>query len=347
MDRKPTSKSPTILIRLDAYHQIGLAHAVRTSAILNALAEPAHLHVLGKGPFIKKFFPPSTTVHHFHDNTITEDQQALETIELCHRIGANLLLCDQPQLTRASWQRFIKAGLPTIAIDDYGGDLVADKVINGTVVNDYHNYPHMEVRNIYCGPEYALISPLFAQITPRPEPKALLLVIGSGDRAKEWALALTETNGPINNLGCERVTIVVGGAFPAMAELASNTARLGVHTCQNISHAEMAELFTSHTIALTTGGMIVYEALAAGIPLVAYPQEKNLVIEANWFEKHGALVNLGFEGGMDMSRVHQAIKRLLINATDRAQMAAKGRNLIDGRGLARAATLVDELLTSR
>lgn len=106
----------------------------------------------------------------------------------------------------------------------------------------------------------------------------------------------------------------------------------------------MAEIFAATSVALITGGMVVYEALASGIPAVVFPQEKNLIPETRWLASKGAVLSLGFDGGMDMNRVSEAVSRLLDDKHLSSDMSQRQRSLIDGRGMARAAKAISELL---
>ena len=78
-------------------------------------------------------------------------------------------------------------------------------------------------------------------------------------------------------------------------------------------------------------------SVAVGVPTIVFPQEPDLVPEAEWFEQCGAIVNLGYDGGMDMERVRTAVTRLLSDRFGALEMAERGRSVVDGLGAQRAA----------
>jgi len=98
------------------------------------------------------------------------------------------------------------------------------------------------------------------------------------------------------------------------------------------------------SVALITGGMIVYEALAVGVPAVVFPQIQNLIPEAKWFAQRGCIVDLGYENGMDINLVSKSVDKLLESSSDRVAMSNLQRAVIDGHGMGRAAAEIDGLL---
>ena len=133
----------------------------------------------------------------------------------------------------------------------------------------------------------------------------MTIVVGSGHRAAEWALSLAA--GEVDTGDWGDATMIVGGTFPDIDELRARCGTQGIRFARlnkemaplasSTVAKQMARTLASSTVALTTGGMIVYECVAMGVPTVVYPQEQNLVGECAWFESRGCVVSLGHEGG--------------------------------------------------
>lgn len=182
-----------ILIRMDADHHVGLAHAVRVSRLLAVgrmcfgTAWDFEVHLMGHVPEYANFFKPTTQVHGFSEKEDHEDARARAVVRVAAEIDADVVMVDHPYLGLKSWRIFSTGGCPVIAIDDVGGPVIADVILNGTVLDAYHHYPHMADRNfIHCGGKYALINPCFGERRWKNPPDAsLITVIGSGDRACE------------------------------------------------------------------------------------------------------------------------------------------------------------------
>ncbi|VAV94349.1 hypothetical protein MNBD_ALPHA02-6 [hydrothermal vent metagenome] len=332
-----------LLIRLDADHNTGLGHAARTAELLRHIDHPLDIHICGTGAQLPLFFGEGITLHPLPDR-ISEVDKSDHFLRIAGDISAHILLIDHPNQSRETWQKYHGSPLPVIAIDDYGGDVQADLIFNGTILDDYHHYPLMAAKDhIFCGGDYALLNPVFGEVCHNPVQDNLLIVIGGGERARQWALALTGEHSPFQDRVTGPITMIVGGTFPDIDRLRTACAKLDISVQQNIRQSDLADLLARHRAALITGGMIVYETLASGCPAIIFPQEKNLIHEADWFAQKGCLVNLGYEGGMDMKLVGQQLAVLYKDQ----QRATNGRELIDGKGMIRAAREIDYFLSQR
>lgn len=332
-----------ILLRLDADHHVGLAHAIRVAKILSLVKPRPEIHLIGNLPHCEQFFEAATPVTSLSPEAGSEQDRAFKVVEIADCIGADVLLIDQPHLSQISWDIFADSGLPVIAIDDEGGPVRADLVFNGTILPAYHHYPLIADETcIHNGADYALINPCFSA-TPWSEPAepGLLSVIGSGDRACTWALALTGPEGPFSRLEVGRKTMVVGAAYPVIDQLGKNCKAGNITLHQGLDQPAMARMFSQHSVGLITGGMIVYETLATGLPVIVFPQEKNLPPETQFFAGKGSLIDLGYDGGMDMELVHQKIKNLMYSREKRLKLSGNARQIIDGKGMLRTIEALD------
>ena len=328
-----------ILVRLDANHQIGLAHAIRVSAILGLLKVPHRITVAGAGELIADYFPGQRLLP-----ASVEDPNAF--FSMIGETRPDLILVDHPRPGHGFWHGLgVSAGdIPVVAIDDEGGEVDADLVINGTVLDQYHRYPQLRRHaSLLLGREYALIRPVFGATPWRnPRETSLVIVVGSADRARDWALQLMSGTVDLSNWG--KVRMIVGRAFPDMAKLQHDCDALGVFLESGISGECMAEALSQASVALITGGMIVYEALAVGVPAIVFPQIENLIPEARWFAQRGCIVDLGYEGGTNIGLVSEAVGRLLASSSARLAMSSIQRATIDGHGMLRAAQEIDGFL---
>jgi spore coat polysaccharide biosynthesis predicted glycosyltransferase SpsG len=294
---------------------------------------PVQMTVAGNGEALAALFP--------HAHLIQPGGRDLET--LAAACGAAGVVVDLPAYDADEFRRPPRA-TPRIVIDDFGGPLQADLVINGTVLERYHHYPHMrEAHRMLCGPRYALVRPAFAAHPWHAvHGRGVVIVVGSGMRARDWSFMLTST--AMDRTAWGSVTMIVGRAFPDVPMLARRCADAGIALETGLSADALAAHLAGHATALVTGGMAVYEALATGTPTVVFPLLENMVPEAAWLAQRGCIQNLGLDDGMTPAAVSAAVSRLLSNPALAKDMSKRGHDVIDGQGMARAADAIARLL---
>ena len=324
-----------ILLRLDA-GAAGLGHAVRTSGLLALLDPRPEIVLIGQGEGLEAWFPGLRRLNCPNPETL---------IELCRSERPDALLLDLPRYGTTLFDAVRETGVPSICIDDWGGEVAADLVINGTVIDAYHHYPRVPAdATVLAGGAYTLIRPAFGQ-TPwtDPDETSLVIVIGSGERARDWAHLLLDGD----RAGWGPVTMIVGSAFPDRADFTASAARRGIELRSGLDAASLASCLSQASLALITGGMVVYEALAVGVPAVVFPQLDNLVIEAEFLSTAGCIVDLGYEGGMSLPTVSKSVSALLSDRDRRREMSRRQRAMVDGRGMERAAQAISRFLVER
>jgi spore coat polysaccharide biosynthesis predicted glycosyltransferase SpsG len=263
---------------------------------------------------------------------------------MIERLRPDAVMVDVPHMSAEGWRAAAGRGVPLIAVDDVGGEVMADVVVNGTVLEEYHEYPRLASDAVVCaGPEYCLLRPQFAR-HPWEDVcgRDLVIVIGSGQRAHDWAHCLAGS--AALRACCDRATLVVGGAFPDPGALAARAGYHDIMVRQSLDANQLATLLAGSRAALVTGGMVVYECLAVGVPTLVFPQIDNLVPEAQWLARRGLIRDLGFSGGFQLDGVIDAVVDLMSKRQVRHELSRGARGLIDGRGVERAAGVIDRFL---
>jgi spore coat polysaccharide biosynthesis predicted glycosyltransferase SpsG len=325
-----------IVARLDADVTVGMGHAVRLRAMIDALDPGAKVSIVGQGQGLASVFPEADI--HAPGNSPVDRIAALVA-----EARADLVLCDHPRMDdklRRDLPRHLE--VPTVIVDDFGGDLRADGIVNGTVLSAHHRYPDLEHNTLtLCGGQFALLRAAFGAAERPSEPeRALGIVIGSGARAVAWAEFLTSGDIDLASLGA--VGIVVGQAYAKPSSLKARCAGRGITFYQGLPAKRLTQFLASSQVALVTGGMIVYESLAAGTPTIVFPLLPDMEAEAGWFAAHGCAINLGPEGGFEAEMLEHTIWHLLTDHEAREGLADAGRTAIDGQGVARVSAAIRE-----
>ncbi|MCR6631137.1 MAG: hypothetical protein NVV74_14415 [Magnetospirillum sp.] len=174
-----------------------------------------------------------------------------------------------------------------------------------------------------------------------PAERVLTVVAGGGDSARDWVFALAE--GGLDATRHGPVTLVVGAAFPERERLERCCRAAGFTLLSGLPATRLAARMAASSAVLVTGGMVAYEAAAVGVPAVINPLLDDMREEIAAFAAAGAALDLQ-GGGMDMARIDAALSSLMDNRERAHTMSQRQRTLVDGRGLARCAAILDSLL---
>lgn len=135
-------------------------------------------------------------------------------------------------------------------------------------------------------------------------------------------------------------TIVAGPALKHMKELRRAVAKsvLAVDVISNASHIE--KLMLGADLAVTAGGLTMYELACVGTPSIIVCAEPFEVGSAARMQKAGAVLNLGFGGSLNYSKIPKAVEDLAGNRARREFMASCGKRIVDGKGAERIVHLI-------
>jgi spore coat polysaccharide biosynthesis predicted glycosyltransferase SpsG len=97
----------------------------------------------------------------------------------------------------------------------------------------------------------------------------------------------------------------------------------------------IARIFASSDLAITSGGMSMCEACALGVPTLVLPQVPHEMQNARRFRDRGAVVLLDPSRGAGEKRIANTIRELVSNRERRKTLSDNARKMVDGRGLQR------------
>lgn len=141
-------------------------------------------------------------------------------------------------------------------------------------------------------------------------------------------------------------TVVLGPAFRHDRELeeALKASTLDLAIIRNVRN--MAEVMWNADLAITAGGLTMFELACVGTPSLVVCGERFEVPTATRLERSGTVVNLGFGGELDYDLVPKAVDRLATDQENRSRMSVRGKELVDGRGCERIVRLIRERVTT-
>jgi UDP-2,4-diacetamido-2,4,6-trideoxy-beta-L-altropyranose hydrolase len=139
-----------------------------------------------------------------------------------------------------------------------------------------------------------------------------------------------------------RMGVVLGPAFSHQSEFDAATDDIGSDINVIRDASNMAELMLDADMAITAGGLTMFEACCVGTPLIVVCGERFEVATADEMASGGAAVNLGFGGDLAPERLTETVASLAADQDRRREMGERARQMVDGRGATRIAELIRE-----
>ncbi len=210
-----------------------------------------------------------------------------------------------------------------VGIDDWGmGPFVYDMVLRPNILELPPPKMLENGAKVYQGGEFILLNPNYSDLRVTDKNKCMaenvfLCFGGSDPRGYTFRIINLLLN--MNQSENIEFTVVLGPAFSQaenIKELVGN--RTNFKIVQNPEN--MVELFNACDTAIISGGALLYEACALGIPALALAQEREQHEETRLFaEKKAAIRPKGGRYADDKS-IMEDIKRLFFNATIRSEL---------------------------
>ncbi len=142
------------------------------------------------------------------------------------------------------------------------------------------------------------------------------------------------------------IRVVIGAAFPhgeTVTTVVGRDARFILE--RNIP--DMARVLRNADVALISGGTLLYEACASGIPSIVMCQNGDQLAEADVAHAAGAVISLGISANVPDENILSAVERLLGSDSLRQKMAGAGRLLVSPDGAEQLATRLLSCLIKR
>lgn len=333
-----------IVFRADASAEIGIGHVMRCLTLADELARLGGVclflcrelrgHMAGtiRDRGHKALLLPDT-------DDLAEDaaftRQAVE-----REGGTDWLVTDHYGIAR-DWEEAVAAVSRRICV--IGGP--ADREHLCDILHDQNYFRDHEAMwrplvpaaaDLLLGPRFALLQPEFLEARKRRGMEGrnrVLVTFGGGDvpNATELtlrALALAGFDGGAD--------VAVGGANPHLAALEKVASRMG-NVRLHVSPRDMASLMAEADFAICGGGVTLFEGLCIGMPSLVVSIAANQSLAVRLLAEDGYARFAGEARSLTVELLAERIAAFAGADAERRAMAAKGMELVDGRGAARVA----------
>lgn len=324
-----------IAIRVDGNSEIGFGHLMRTQALARQLEKRgAEVIFLTKNPENIKDY----SVEALASNAgVTEEDCAVENfLKNCQ---ADMLIIDSYAYNQERLDRMAGLGIISVYIDDMNRHLFnTDYVVNGNLYATELDYQGKA--RFLLGSEYLMMREEFGGLPPRKIKKQaqdVLISFGAADMENltPWILKILFNYHRFSNLNWH---VVIGPVFRNLAEieaLLTNKRNVFLHHSPDIK-----SLMGNCDISINAAGSTTYELAACGVPALLVVVEDNQVELARESDKRSFAINLGWHSELRKEYLFDTLDRVIEDHAVRQAMAARGQDLIDGKGAKRLADIL-------
>jgi len=220
-----------------------------------------------------------------------------------------------------------------VAVDDLADrPLPAHLVVNGGFGAMRLPYQGAPDTRFLLGPEYALLEPVFSGSTARAieEPvRRVLVTLGGGVVGEPLAVVIAAVR---HTLPSATIDLALG---PLSDDRADPWEGVTLHR----GLRSLRGLMLQADLAVTGGGMTIYECLAAGTPTVGVCLADNQRPNIDALSRAQLIMSIE-------SSLEDAVRRLAADSRLRRRMSAEGQRRIDGRGAERVADEIARVLSA-
>ena len=333
-----------MIVRTDASSTIGIGHAMRCLALVQALADEH-----GAGATFVMAEPPDAFVARAGEEAAGvvalaaapgSREDAEQTAALARADGAGWVVVDGYHLD-GDYQRVLRdAGPRLLVLDDHAhlDRYHADLLLNQNAGASAERYrDRAPGSRLLLGPGYALLRREFrrwdAPVRPVPATaRRILVTLGGADPDDVTSRVL----GALAMLDEPHEVQVLAGAANPNVEALERAAAAGPHPVELVVDArDMPRRMAWADLAVTAAGSTSWELARAGTPQIAIVLAGNQQPIERGLEAAGLAVGLGWHADLRPEQIAAAVRDLAGDGARRAELSRRGRELVDGRGALR------------
>lgn len=346
-----------VLFRVEGGAEVGFGHLRRSLSLAMGLKKEGTESLFLTSPKVKEAgiverFGFSAEVP-LNEGAGWETQGMEATGEAARRWRASAIVVDAPGATAQYVAGLRAGGFFVLVRDDLGEtDFPADVVLNGNADAPELPYPKRggtAQPHYLLGVRYAVLPEEFWEGVPRRRVgsgvQRVLLTLGGAD-PDDRLPGLLECIDALP--GGFSVAVVLGPFFVQGDGVRMESRGRYRHAVEWITQADsLAPWMMQADVAVSGAGQTLYELACAGCPTVAVSVAENQRGQLRALEKAGCLTDAGtLSHPSTLLHVRQRLERLLIDSRVRSEMARRGQQFVDGKGVSRVIRQIRSLSPS-
>ena len=328
-----------IIIRVDSSALIGSGHLMRCMTLAQRYCRDGNNVIfvcrdfagnmadfVRKNGFVLKMLPVAEVNKDLNGYaqwlTVTQEQDALETIEIVKTLGKVDRLIVDSYAIDVIWEKLLRTYV--------GGIMVIDDLANRQhdcdILLDQNFYMNKESRyqglvpehcRLLLGPKYALLREEFYQVRKSMrirdgQLRNILVFYGGVDATDETSKAIQALQN-LRDTGVfhdVQVTVVVGASNERKEDIAGRCKQAGFRYLCQVSN--MAELMAEADLMLGAGGSTTWERCFLGLPAIVTAIAENQVQICEDCAKEGLISYLGYWDKVRQQDICEAINQLRV-----------------------------------
>jgi spore coat polysaccharide biosynthesis predicted glycosyltransferase SpsG len=248
--------------------------------------------------------------------------------------------------TREFVEQARRREIPVVSIHDLGlSPIPSDVVIDGSIAPDCSGFS--PTAHFYTGTAYLVLDRSYAALPAdrkeaRETIQCVVVNLGGGDSRRYFDRILRGLQLWGRNL---EVIGAPGFSCWGQDEFASRD-WLPVHFRWIRGDEHLEQVVFGADLAVTAGGLSLYEALGAGTPALALSYDELQQTTVSSVARVNACVDLGRGDVLRPAQLPRALTLLEQDISGRQALSTRGRRIVDGRGLERVCQIVRDVILS-
>lgn len=356
-----------VAIRADASASIGTGHVMRCLNLARELrrrsAEVVFVHRQQCGNLVEmlereftvyklpkvplKVSRADTDLYNYsNEDTNAQVIDADQTLRCLDQFKPDWIIVDCYDLS-TGWEERLRQGMRVLVIDDLANrahdcDMLVDQ--NWFGVNTTGRYQSLVPKGckVALGPNYALLRPEFGHLhrilpTNKGVLRRVLVSFGGMDRTNQTGKTIEALSG--GELEHLAVDVVVGPNFPHIVEIEKMLNHLPGSTLHR-SMPSLAALMLYADLAVGGSGVTMWERCCLGLPSIVVSVTDEQVPICKALAVSGAVRYLGQAEQVTASQLRANLVEILTNKEFLLQGSRCGRQITDGLGTLRVASMI-------
>lgn len=330
-------------IRTDGNAKIGTGHMMRCMEIAKAYEETVgSVQFLVADDDSKNFIESKGFLCYKMDSVWNDMETELDRLSKCkEECKVERLLIDSYFVTKEYVNAWKSLGVKVAYLDDLAKDDFAPTALfNGAIWATKEKYAGVctNATKLYLGCKYLPLRKEFSTIEPKKvnQKADKILVLSGGTDPYHFLLRFID-NIP-KDMDGECQYYLVCGIFNEDYEkiLAACKERDNIHVLRNAGN--LYEYMLMADVAVSAGGMTLYELCACGTPAITYLLADNQQGNIDGFIKEDIFETIGdIRDEIDFNLLFEQVRSLLNDYEKRMQKAERIQKLVDGKGAYRIA----------